>query len=290
MLVALLVVLLAPFAQAQTGSTPLLYEVKSATTTVYLFGTIHVGARKLYPLSPAVEIAFQGSRVLALEADPNDQNALMSAMRSGLYRPPDELSKHISPALFARLEAVLPRIGLPLEYARSMKPFLLGMTIAMMEVQRAGYDAQLGLDVHFATLAREQDKPIVELESFAEQIELFNGVPNEVQEAILQVSLDSIDDGSFAKDLDDLMTAWSRGDAEGILESTRRELEGLPDATAEALYVRIYDERNRKMAQKVAGLLAGDRICFVAIGAGHLTGEAGLPALLRAKGYSVRRL
>ena len=289
-LFTLLAALLAACAHAQGGSTPLLYEVKSQSTTVYLFGTIHVGAKKLYPLGAAVEIAFAGSKVLALEADPDDQASLMDAMRSGMYRPPDELSKHISPALYAKLQAALPKIGLPIEYARAMKPYLLGMTIAMMEVQREGYDAQLGLDVHFATLARQEGKQIVELESFAEQIALFNDMPAEVQEAVLQTSLDSIDDGSFRKDLDALVTAWSQGNAEGILDSTKREMDDLPDVTAKALYERIYDERNARMAKKIEGFLGDGRTVFVAVGAGHLVGPAGLPDLLRAKGYAVRRL
>jgi uncharacterized protein YbaP (TraB family) len=46
---ALLAAALAPlFAQAQSGATPLLYEVKSDTNVVYLYGTIHVGTSAMY--------------------------------------------------------------------------------------------------------------------------------------------------------------------------------------------------------------------------------------------------
>ena len=41
----------------KAAATPAIWKVKGAHGTVYLFGTIHVGARKLYPLSPAVEKA-----------------------------------------------------------------------------------------------------------------------------------------------------------------------------------------------------------------------------------------
>jgi uncharacterized protein YbaP (TraB family) len=44
------------------------------------------------------------------------------------------------------------------------------------------------------------------------------------------------------------------------------------------------------MAEKIEGFLAGGQVHFVAVGAGHLTGESGLPVLLREKGFSVRRL
>lgn len=287
-LAALLVLVLPPLAQAQ--STPLLYEVKSATTTVYLFGTIHVGARKLYPLSPQSEEAFSRSAVLALEADPTDQGALMAAMSSGLYRPPDSLRAHVAPALFQRLERVLPKVGLPIEYAQGMKPFLLAMTVAMIEVQRQGYDATLGLDVHFAKQARADGKGVVELESMAEQIELFAGLPMEAQEGMLQVALDGIEDGTMAQELEAMVSAWAAGNADAIHASARRELDGLPEGVAAMLYERVYDGRNRRMAAKIEGFLASGQVHFVAVGAGHLTGESGLPALLREKGFVVRRL
>lgn len=289
LLATLALLALSAAAGAQSGSTPLLFEVKSATNTVYLFGTIHVGARALYPLSPQVDKAFASATVLALEADPTDQSAIMAAMRAGVYTPPDHLREHVSPELYAKLEAVLPGVGLPIEYAGSMRPFLLAMTIAMLEVQRQGYDAQLGLDLHFARLAQAQGKRTVELESMSEQVTLFAGLPAELQEGMLRLTLDSVADGTLAKELEALVSAWAAGDEAAIQRSVTRELEGLPAAQAELLYERIYHARNRAMADKVAGFLAGEEIHFVAVGAGHLTGASGLPVLLRQKGFAVRR-
>jgi uncharacterized protein YbaP (TraB family) len=281
---------LSSLVHAQGSSTPLLFEVKSGVNTVYLFGTIHVGARKLYPLPQQVEDAYARSAVLALEADPTDQRGATTAMQLGLYAPPDTLQSHVSAALYEQLDAVLPQVGLPIEYANRVKPFLLSMTIAMLEIQRLGYDPAMGLDVHFAQQAKAQGKPLVELESMQEQIELFAGFSDEIQAGMLQVALDSIADGSMAQELDALMTAWRTGDAEAIYESTRRELEDLPDETANLLYARVYDERNRRMTERIAGFLSGSTVHFVAVGAGHLTGPASLPALLQEKGFSVRRM
>jgi hypothetical protein len=290
LLATLALIALGLCAGAQNGSTPLLFEVKSQSNTIYLFGTIHVGARALYPLSPQSEAAFARSSVLALEADPTDQDALLAAMSAGVYAPPDSLREHISPQLYARLETTLPAVGLPIEYARNMKPFLLAMTLAMLEVQRQGYDPALGLDVHFARRAKEQDKRIVELESMSEQIALFGGLPADLQEGLLGIALDGVVSGTLAKELETLVAGWAAGDEAAIQLSVERELDGLPAAHAQLLYERVYHARNRTMADKIAGFLAGSEIHFVAVGAGHLTGETGLPALLRAKGYAVRRL
>jgi hypothetical protein len=44
------------------------------------------------------------------------------------------------------------------------------------------------------------------------------------------------------------------------------------------------------MADKIVAMLAGNDAVFVAVGAGHLLGSAGIVELLRQKGYAVKRL
>ena len=272
------------------GSTPLLFEVKSATTTVYLFGTVHVGTHGMYPLSPQVEAAFAASGALALEADPTDEAANALAISASVYRPPENLEQHISPELYRELVAKLPQIGLPLEYARALKPHLLAMTITMMQVQRLGYQAALGLDQHFAQRARRESKPIVELESMAQQMDMFESLSADVQEDMLRAALHAIGTHDLREELEALVSAWMRGDAEGIERAVAREMESLDEASAHELQTRVYVSRNEAMAQKLRAILEQRTVHFVAVGAGHLTGESGLPALLAAMGFAVRRL
>lgn len=275
---------------AQGASTPLIYEVRSPTNTVYLFGTVHVGTRALYPLSPQVEQAFAASRALALEANPLDQQEAAAAMAYAMYKPPDDLSKHISPKLFERVKEASPRIGLPVEYARMMKPHMLAMTLAMMEIQRLGYDTGLGLDVHFAQRAQQSGLPIRELESMPEQMRLFDAFPADLQEGMLEMVLETVEDGSVGPEMDALLGAWAAGDENGLQATILRETAGLPPAVAQELQAAIYDRRNEAMAAQVAGYLAGNEPVFVAVGAGHLTGDRGIPELLKRRGFSVRRL
>lgn len=282
--------LLLPLLAGAQGSTPLIYEVRSATSTVYLFGTVHVGTRSMYPLSPQVEQAFAASQALALEANPLDQQEMAAAVARAMYQPPDEISRHISPELFARLQTLAPRLGLPIEFARRMKPHLLAMTLAVMEIQRLGYDTSLGLDLHFAQRALQSGIPILELESMQGQMELFDALPADLQEGMLQMAVDTIGDGSIEKEMNALLSAWMAGDASAIHAVVQRETEGLPEEIALALQAAIYDRRNEAMAQKVADYLAGQKPVFVAVGTGHLTGEAGIPELLKRRGFSVRRL
>jgi uncharacterized protein YbaP (TraB family) len=289
-LYALLVWVSAFAAHAQNGSTPLIWEARSATNTVYLFGTIHVGARKMYPLSPAVEKAFAASSALALEADPTDPGSAIDSMASAAYKPPDNIANHISPELMGKVEKVLPQVGLPIEYARVMRPALLAMTIAVMEVARQGYDPGLGLDVHFARLAKRQGKRIVELESLSEQLALLQGFSPALQAGMLEASVQSVQNGSLATELRDLVAAWRTGSADGLIAQLQKDTEDLPEDLAREYDDALYGTRNQGMAGKIVAMLEGSEPTFVAVGAGHLLGPTGLVELLQAKGYKLRKL
>jgi uncharacterized protein len=277
-------------AHAQNGSTPIIWEARSPSNTVYLFGTVHVGARKLYPLSPAVERAYSASRVLALEADPTDQSAMLAATRGSTYTPPDGLAHHISPELLGELKKALPSVGLPVEYAEAMRPELLAMTLAMMEVGRQGYDPNLGLDIHLARRAKQDGKRIVELESIAGQLALLSSFSPELQEGMLRSAVEGITRGSLSADIRDLVTAWRMGDEKRLWELVNKEVDELPAAQAQELREQLYDARNREMTGKIAAILAGSDPTLVAVGVGHLLGTTGIVELLRKKGYSLRRL
>jgi len=290
LLAAAVVALQVLAAHAQNGSSPLIWEARSPTNTVYLFGTVHVGARKLYPLSPTVERAYSASRVLALEADPTDQSAVLVATQRSTYAPPDGLARHISPELMRELKKALPAIGLPVEYAEMMRPELLAMTLAMMEVGRQGYDPSLGLDIHLARRAKQDGKRIVELESMAGQLALLSSFSPELQEAMLRSAVEGIASGGLSADVRDLVSAWRTGDENRLWQLVNKELEELPPAQAQELREQLYNARNREMTEKIAAMLTGSEPTFVAVGVGHLLGDAGIVELLRKKGYTVRRL
>jgi uncharacterized protein len=289
-LYALLLWLPALAAHAQNGSTPIIWEARSATNTIYLFGTIHVGARKMYPLSPAVEKAFATSSVLALEADPTDPSSAMDSMANAAYKPPDNIARHISPELMAKIEKVLPQVGLPIEYARLMRPALLAMTIAVMEISRQGYDPALGLDVHFAKLAKQQGKRIVELESLGDQLALLQSFSPALQAAMLEQSVDSVQSGALMNELRELVAAWRTGDPDGLMGQLKKDTDDLPPELAQEYEQMLYQDRNEGMATRVIAMLEGSEPTFVAVGAGHLLGPTGLVELLQAKGYKLRRL
>lgn len=274
---------------AEEPSRGLLWEVSSPTTTVYLLGTIHVGSRDLYPLPAAVEEAYRRATVLAVEADMTNATALSGATATFLYQPPDNLERHVPPALFQDVGAALRRYGLPHEMGSGMKPYMLAMALTMFEAGRMGLDATQGLDLQLTQRAHRDGKRVVELESVALQMDMLDSMPEAAQVAMLESTVRGVQDGSLGRDLASLIDAWKRGHADRLDEVAMHDLQRMPMEAGRAVKTRIFDERNRGMVRRIVDMLAGRDVVLVAVGAGHFTGPDGIVELLRARGLVARQ-
>lgn len=267
----------------------LLYEVKSGSGTVYLFGTIHVGRPEFYPLDAKVNDAFAASSTLYLEVNLSDASLLTDASAMATYPEGTSLDRKISPSLKSKLDAALDRYRLPKEAASRMKPWMLGQTLLLMEATRRGYDPAYSSEMHLLGLAAGQRKEVRGLETLAEQFAIFDGMPESAQVKFLEDIVDALDSPSMAKDLDALVSAWSHGDAGELEEELSRE-RAEETAFAREVLPRLVDDRNRTMAVRIADLARSGKTTFVAVGALHLVGPRGVVALLRERGMVVKAL
>jgi len=78
---------------------------------------------------------------------------------------------------------------------------------------------------------------------------------------------------------------WYRGRIDHLADPATSAILADPELR-EALYA----GRNRDWAARLATLLEREPRPLVAVGSAHLAGEDGLPALLAARGYTVRRI
>ena len=290
-LIVLAAILLIPCAvSAQSGYSPPIWEVRSGENTAYLFGTIHVGKTDFYPLPASVQSAFAKSDVVALEVDPADEQAAVTAAMSAMYTPPDNIENHLDPDLIAGVIEVCAGYGIPFEQIRQIKPYLLMFMLTALEYQRLGYSPDKGLENHFARQALEQGKNIVALESMSAQMQVLDSLSSELQTAMLQIAVDEISSGEVEGLVAEMVMAWRTGNMDKLGAVLLAEERRLPDAMAKEFHERFLTKRNVAMVRQIERmLLNGDRV-FVAVGAMHMVGEDGIPALLGAKGYEVRPL
>jgi uncharacterized protein YbaP (TraB family) len=266
----------------------ILYRVTDGAGTLYLFGTIHLGKPEFYPLNRLVTDAVRSSNVLAVEADVTDTAAITKQIAdAATYPGADTLDRHISPALMQRLERLLEKYGFPLAPAKKMKPWMLAMALDYIGGSDAGYSPLYGADVYLLSLARGMKKPVAEVESMAFQINLFEGLTPAEQEDFLASTVDAVESGELRAQLVELVDAWAKADGAAIAK-TMEEGEAAYSPAEKWITTKLITDRNVSMTRRVEEYLHSGKQYFVAVGAGHLVGEGGIIARLKAKGYKVR--
>jgi uncharacterized protein YbaP (TraB family) len=264
-----------------------LWKATAGGHTAYLLGSVHVASEAMYPLPPVVEAAFAASPTLVVEADIDalDSGKVQAQiLEKGIYPAEQSLKGSLPPALYGKVEKSLPPLGIPLSAADRMRPWLLALTVTSLRMQQLGLKPENGIDLHFLKQARGR-KEILELESADFQIQLLSGFSDDLQRLFLEQTLD--DPLSTQKEVEEMIRFWRAGDAagiEGLLFSERRK-----DPLLEPVFVKLFDERNGPMADKIEGWLRAGKDCLVVMGAGHLVGEMGIIRRLSDHGITVEQ-
>jgi uncharacterized protein YbaP (TraB family) len=292
----LLFVCLAPLARAsepaaEAGQKLFCWKVTgSEGGAVYLLGSIHVGRAEFYPLPAVIENSFKAADTLVTETDltePQGSSRLLKLLlEKGTYPRGDTVENHIGAETRAHLaHYVATSKELGSDYTH-LKPWFLSIAIAIVEAKRAGLNTNEGIDRHFVDQATAMKKPIGTLETSEFQLELMNSFSDELQDQLLLAAL--LDTEKKPEVMGQLLQAWKSGNAEGLHETTTRYLRDYP--VLKPLFEKMFDQRNDAMTQKIEAFLKTPKTVFVAVGAGHLTGERGILAQLRAKNYEIEQL
>ena len=263
-----------------------MWKVDSPKATAYILGTVHMMKEEMYPLDSRIENAFKRSDAYALEFNIDDVSKIqMDTMFSDIsYEGDDDIQKHISKETYDTLQKKFAEYGFPIEYMTKFRPWFLAVTVETLEYQKLGLDPRYGLDKYFLKKA-EGSKPVIELESFDSQMELFRTMSEKDQELFLVYTLNDVE--GDRKNIDVLMAAWSAGDSKIMEKMMFDHLK--EDRQLSRIYEKLFYERNRNMTDKIIKMLAQKGTYFVAVGAGHLVGKQGIIELLSHKGYAVRQ-
>lgn len=268
-----------------------LFKVQDASHTLYLFGTIHVGAPDFYPLEPTVTQALQQAGALALEIDPGaDPRAAMRAvLKYGMEAPGSKVPSDCRQTLAPRLAPLLQKYGIAPEAVVPMKPWMLASVLAISEFSTLGYRSDLAVDNYLSQQAKARKIPLVELESMEGQMALFGTMSPADQCRFLEDGVASIEDQEQSQEAREIADAWRNADA-AAFDKLAAKAATDPSFAAQFVQKVLLDGRNPALADGIAKLLAREKSSLAAIGVLHLVGAKSVPDLLRQKGLKVERI
>jgi hypothetical protein len=150
------------------------------------------------------------------------------------------------------------------------------------EIARQGFTTEHGVEQQFVDRALADRKPILGLETPAEQFAMLASLSLPDQKRFL---LKTLEDSAEAETrLEQLLQAWRTGDTATLAGELSREFEAFPE-----LYRPLTEDRNRAWVERLVALLSGPDDCLVVVGALHLVGRNSVVDLLRQRGYAVTR-
>lgn len=263
-----------------------LWRVAGETNSVYLLGSIHLLREEDHPLPSVIDEAYDEADIVIMELDMDDMDPVYAQAafnRAGVRSDGTTLQDLMGDAAYREAEDIAERLEIPLDMLAQSEPWLAALTVELMLLYRIGFDPTLGVEMTVTQRATRDGKPIEGLETIDEQLAFLDGLPLEAQREML---LQTLAEGeSLSETIDGLIHAWHHGDTEamekGLLESV-----GEQDAFTEALI----SDRNRRWAQAITDWLDDDRDYLVVVGALHLVGEEGVPALLSDRGFGIHQL
>ncbi|MEJ2409218.1 MAG: TraB/GumN family protein [Novosphingobium sp.] len=258
---------------------PALWHVESADGHEgWLFGTIHSAPRPLEWETGAVRAALDSADTIMVEvaniADEAAVSATFARLAKNENQPP--LSQRIAPSERPALAALLKRNGFLDGDFTGMDTWAAALTVVRQD--KDGSDPRYGVDR--AVIAKADGRPIVELEGAAGQLRIFDALPEKEQRDLLDAVVREADRSDL-----DLSAAWRKGDMIAIEKEANTGLLADPELRAA-----LFTGRNRRWSARMAEALNANRKPFVAVGAAHMAGPDGLPAILARQGFTVTRI
>lgn len=284
-IVALLLLWWLPPSLCPAAGRHCLWEARGRHNTVYLLGSVHMLRDADSALPPPILAAYSRSTSLVMELDLNDSGAealLGNEMEATLLPEGESLSSALGPELYRAFEARAVPLGLEPAVSERLRPWFAALMLQQLSLAQSGFDANAGIDMQMAQRAQADHKPVIALETVAEQLGYFSNLSRNQQLQFLRSTLKDLD--TERSDMAGLVSAWQNGDTAELERLLRKDAQDSPE-----LFHELTTERNRRWLPKIAALLDDNHDYLVVVGAMHLIGDDGIVQLLRRQGHVVEQ-
>ena len=281
----LLLLLLGTVAVAEPAkiADPTVWHVKGPAGDVYLLGSVHLLPPEVNWLSPKVAAAITASDVFVFEVPLDAQSATsIQALvaEKGILPEGQTLRELLHPAYRKEYDTAVLASGINPSVLAHERPWLAGLQMMLAQVTRLKFDPSNGPDTVLTHQAEQSHKAVRYLETMEDQLAVLVPSDSELDRDEFEADLGELKD--VQQDIQPVVDAWSAGDQKKLDELINGDLDKFP-----AMRKMLLDDRNARWLPQIEAMLTERHTFLITVGAGHLMGPKGIPALLRNAGYHV---
>jgi uncharacterized protein YbaP (TraB family) len=248
----------------------------------FLFGTFHLMCKEDIHFSNQLKEAIKACDEMYMELDMDDPSTLLSGMLYMNMKDGKKLSDLYTPGEYRKLQTYFTDSldsPIPIMLLQRAKPYFL---VALLYPKMMNCPSPVGVEEELLQIAKEDKKEIKGLETMQFQASVFDSIPYEWQAKELMKNIDSF--SVYKKEFGEMITMYKSQQLDSMQNILIKSEFG-----SEQYEDLLLNDRNKKWVKELKEIMKNESV-FVAVGAGHLTGEYGVISLLKKEGYTVEPL
>lgn len=251
----------------------------------YIFGTVHLLPDGVSWHGQKIADAENSSDRLVLEVKGLENRAYIARIftQMAMDENPPPIARRFPPEMAAHVAKAVDALPGPAALQDNLESWAVALNLSAQQGAEMGLKGDAGVEAVLTTRFRNMGKPIFALESVQEQFSYFDDLDDRAQGRMLSHMVR--ENNMAARNFEKMLTAWLRGDFDALVIGMDGGLLSDP-AIRDALLTR----RNGKWVTMIADMIDRGERPFIAVGAGHVAGPDGVPALLAKMGYKVARI
>lgn len=265
---------------------PAMWEARDADSRIVLMGSFHVLPKGADWRTELLDTALTDADKVYFETDvgPRGMAALtLKLLGLSIMGASDPWTSHLTEEQAATLGEALAGLGISVDEAGVLPPWMIGMQLTMPEMANGVSEFDFTQGVEYVL---QWELPLERkgyFETPGEQFEFLDTGTREEQIEKLFAMLAEAQPS--ADETDRLMRIWLDGDVDALVA----EIGSQPESAKELLE-RLLVPRNLNWMPEIERMLAADEENLVIVGAAHLVGEDSVIDLLEEAGYTVTRI
>lgn len=284
--IALLLLAWLPGLAIADGQPVTMWLAEGANNRVYILGSVHLLRAEDHPLPAALEAAYDDAEAIIMELDMDDLDAThvqTTANRLGIIQDERTLKDFMGAAQYDQAAQDAKALDIPFDMLAKTEPWFAAITIEQLVMMRLGFNPMYGIEMHMTMKATQDGKSIEGLETIDEQLAFLDELSLDAQQDLLMQTL--TEGKNIASVMDDMIRAWRAGDIAYLEDNMLDDMAKYPE-----LFKTIVTDRNQRWIRAIEDLLDDDDDYLIVVGALHLVGDVGVPALLSRRGVKIRQV